>query len=478
MSIKETLIKGIGYTAIAKYSGVIISLIISAILARLLSPEDFGVVAIAMVIITFFGIISDLGISPAIIQNKDLDKEDLTELFVFTIWLGLGLSFLFFLSASLISHYYKSPVLIHLCQLLSINLFFNTINIVPNALLYKDKAFKYLAVRSLIVQSIVGILAILAALWGAGLYALLINPIISSGILFWLSYRKYPLPFRFTSGITAIQKIFSYSLYQFLFNLINYFSRNLDKLLIGKYLGMNALGYYEKSYRLMMLPIQNITYVITPVMHPVLSDFQNDHNYLASSYEKIVRILAFIGFPLSIFLFFTAKELTLILFGSQWLPSVPIFQILALSAGIQIILSSSGSIFQAANDTKSLFICGLFSSITNIIGICLGVFLFKNLETLAICICSTFSINFIQCYWQMYIKTFVKRSIRSFIHQLYSPLLLSSILFIILFPIYIVSKDWNMFMSLIIKASASLITYFTYLYYKEKYNIFKFISHG
>jgi hypothetical protein len=78
----------------------------------------------------------------------------------------------------------------------------------------------------------------------------------------------------------------------------------------------------------------------------------------------------------------------------------------------------------------------------------------------------------------MYIKTFVKRSIRSFIHQLYSPLLLSSILFIILFPIYIVSKDWNMFMSLIIKASASLITYFTYLYYKEKYNIFKFISHG
>jgi PST family polysaccharide transporter len=190
-------------------------------------------------------------------------------------------------------------------------------------------------------------------------------------------YRKYPLPFRFTSGITAIQKIFSYSLYQFLFNLINYFSRNLDKLLIGKYLGMNALGYYEKSYRLMMLPIQNITYVITPVMHPVLSDFQNDHNYLASSYEKIVRILAFIGFPLSIFLFFTAKELTLILFGSQWLPSVPIFQILALSAGIQIILSSSGSIFQAANRyQKSIYLWTFFFH-HHIIGICLGVFYLK-----------------------------------------------------------------------------------------------------
>jgi O-antigen/teichoic acid export membrane protein len=160
----------------------------------------------------------------------------------------------------------------------------------------------------------------------------------------------------------VLRQIFSYSAYQFLFNIINYFSRNLDKLLIGKYMGMSPLGYYEKSYRLMMLPLQNITQVITPVMHPIFSDYQNDLERLASGYERIVRFLAFIGLPLSVLLYFTASEVTLIIFGDQWIPSIPIFQILTLSVGIQIILSSSGSIFQAAGDTKSLFVCGLFSS--------------------------------------------------------------------------------------------------------------------
>ena len=87
-------------------------------------------------------------------------------------------------------------------------------------------------------------------------------------------------------------------------------------------------------------------------MHPVFSNFQDDPLKLALSYEKVIRILAFIGFPLSVLLWFCAKEITLILFGDQWLPSVPVFQILSLSVGIQIILSTSGSIYQAANDTK------------------------------------------------------------------------------------------------------------------------------
>ena len=163
------------------------------------------------------------------------------------------------------------------------------------------------------------------------MYALIVNPILSSVLLFVLSYRAYPQRLRPTFGLDAIRKIFSFSAYQFLFNAINYFSRNLDKLLIGKYMGMTPLGYYEKSYRLMMLPLQNITHVISPVMHPVFSEFQHDLQRVRTSYEKIVRLLAFIGFPLSVFLWFAAQEVVLIIFGSQWMPSVPVFRILSLS---------------------------------------------------------------------------------------------------------------------------------------------------
>lgn len=132
-----------------------------------------------------------------------------------------------------------------------------------------------------------------------GIYALLINPIVSSIVLFIVNLREHPLRVRWTAGLQPLRTIFAFSAYQFSFNVINYFTRNLDKLLIGKYMSMSPLGFYEKSYRLMMLPLQNITNIISPVMHPIFSDFQHDLRKLSESYLKVVRVLAWIGFPLA-----------------------------------------------------------------------------------------------------------------------------------------------------------------------------------
>lgn len=474
-SLKKELLSGVFYTAIAKYSGILISLVVTGVLARLISPDDFGVVAVATVIISFFGIFSDLGIAPAIIQNKNLDELDLSQIFSFTIWIGIILAIIFFFCSWPISWYYNhNNTLLNICQILSINLFFASANIVPNALLFKVKEFRFIAWRSLGIQIAGGGIAVLAALKGAGLYALIINPILSAILLFIISYRKYPQRLRITWGIAAMKKIFSFSAYQFLFNTICFFSRNLDKLLIGKHMGMTLLGYYEKSYRLMMLPLQNITHVITPVMHPVFSDYQNDLNRLAASYEKIVRLLAFIGLPLSVFLWFSASEITLIIFGEQWLPSIPIFQILSISVGIQIILSSSGSIFQASNDTRSLFICGVFSAILNITSILTGIFFFKSLEAVASCITVAFCINFLQCYWQLYHVTF-HRPLSKIARQLGSPLITSGILWIVLYPLSL-SLHTSLLVSLIIKGSAYLITTLLYLQLTGEYNLIKLIK--
>lgn len=136
----------------------------------------------------------------------------------------------------MIADYYESEILRTLCQLLSVNLFFASATIVPGALFYRNKEFKFIAIRSFVIQISAGAAAVTAALCGAGLYALIINPIISSILIFVISYQRYPQRLRFTLGLTALRKIFSYSAYQFLFNVINYFSRNLDKLLIGKYM--------------------------------------------------------------------------------------------------------------------------------------------------------------------------------------------------------------------------------------------------
>ena len=472
MSIKKELLSGVFYTAIAKYSGIVVSLVITAILARLIAPEDFGVVAIATVIIAFFNIFSDLGIAPAIVQNKTLLKEDLNHIFSFTIYFAIGISSSFFFCSWAIASFYDSEILVPICQLLSLNLFFATLNLVPNALLFKEKNFRFIAFRSLFIQCVGGGIAIAVALTGGGIYALLVNPIFSAILLFTVSFVKHPLSFRLHLKTEALRKIVGFSTFQFLFNLINYFSRNLDKLLIGKFMPMTSLGYYEKSYRLMMLPLQNITHVITPVMHPILSESQDDLPRLASSYERIVQILAFLGFPLSVFLFFSAKEVTLILFGEQWMPSVPCFQILALSVGVQVVLSSSGSIFQAANDTKRLFLSGALSSALNVIAILIGLLYFKTIEAVAACICSSFAINFLQAYYLLYRHT-LRRPLHFFFKQLRSPLMLSALLVIVLWLLSNLCGDLSLLISLMVKGFISLLLACLYIQLSGVYNLVK-----
>ena len=178
-NIKSQLFSGVFYTALAKYSGVVISLVVAGILARLLSPDDFGIVAVATVIIAFFNLLTDMGVSPAIVQHKSLTKDDLSDIFSFTIWTGIGISILFFASSWIIADYYQSGTLRILCQLLSVNLFFASTTIVPGAMFYRNKEFKFIAIRSFVIQISAGAAAVTAALCGAGLYALIINPIVT-----------------------------------------------------------------------------------------------------------------------------------------------------------------------------------------------------------------------------------------------------------------------------------------------------------
>ncbi|MFA5325182.1 MAG: lipopolysaccharide biosynthesis protein [Bacteroidales bacterium] len=476
-SIKKEMASGVYYTALAKYSGVILSLVIAGILSRILTSDDFGVIAIATVIIAFFSIFSDLGIAPSIIQKKDLTNDDFNNIFSFTIWSGIIISILFFLSSWLIADFFNSEILIPVCQLLSINLLFASVNIVPNALLQKAKRFKFIAVRTLGVQVVCGIVSIIAAYKGAGVYALLINPILSSIILFIVNYFQYKIQLKFTLGLSSIKKIFSYSAYQFGFNIINYFSRNLDKLLIGKHLNMSELGFYDKSYRMMMLPLQVLPQVVSPVMHPIFSDLQNDLKKLSESYLKVVKLLAFIGLPISVFLLFTAYELIILVFGHQWEPSVPVFKVLSLSVGLQVILSTSGSIFQAANSTKTLFWCGLITTILNILAICIGLFCFNTSYAIAWGICISFTLNFIITYYLMYNKVF-KISWKPFWKILISPVILSGILGCMLFLLNIIlPSDLNLILSLIIKGILALVIWLGYIQISGEYDIRKIVTY-
>lgn len=364
----------------------------------------------------------------------------------------------------------RERTLRNVLRILALNLFFAAANIVPNALILKEKRFRFAAMRSLTVQIAGGTAAIAAAYAGAGIYALTINPVFSSLMLLAINYRQNPLPLRLRPGRKALGKVFSFSAYQFSFQLINYFSRNLDKLLMGRYMSLSQLGYYDKSYRLMMLPLQNIAYVISPVMHPIFSEMQHDLKQLGASYLKVVRLLAFIGLPLSAVLFFTAQELVLIIFGDQWEPSVPVFRILALSVGIQIVMSTSGSIFQAANATRMLFLCGVFSAALNVAAICTGIFAFGTTEAVAWCICASFAVNFVQCYHALFCLT-LRTGWRPFWQNFLSPLLLTALVGLPLAAAGWLLPPMPLVASLTLKGTAALGVWLLYVHLSGEYDL-------
>ncbi|WP_278010771.1 lipopolysaccharide biosynthesis protein [Flavobacterium gyeonganense] len=298
------MIWGVFYTAISKYSSILISIGIGAILSRLLSPTEFGIVAIVIIFITFFNMLSDFGFGPAIIQNQNLNDKDIKSLFSLSLIFGSVFALLFFLLAPMIADFYSNQQLINISRLLSICVLFYSFSIVPKALCTKKLLFKKIAVISLLIQLFSGGMAVFFALNGYSYYSLIYKSILDAFLSFLSFFILVPIKVTFNIKLSSLKKILKFSVYQFMFNFINYFSRNADNLLIGRYFGASPLGYYNKSYQLMLMPVQNLTHVITPVLFPVLSEFQNDKSKIFSSYCRVVQLLAIIGFPLSVFLFF------------------------------------------------------------------------------------------------------------------------------------------------------------------------------
>ncbi len=469
MSVRKTLFSGTLYIAIAKYSGLALQVFLSAILARLISPKDFGIIAIASVFIVFIEVVSNFGISPAIVQNKELSKQDLNSIFSYTVYSSFIVTLLFFSCSWVIAYFYGYKELLAICQLLSIKVFFTVLNFVPQALLLKNKEFKFIAIVTFVLQILTGVVSVIAAYKGFGIYSLLISPIITSIVLFFFSYYKYPLEVVWRPSVQSVKKIFEFSIFQFMSNLLNFFTKNLDKLLLGKYLGMALLGFYEKSYRLMLLPVQNITHVITPVMHPVFSDLQNRLKELGEKYLKIIKLLAYLSFPLSVYLAFNAKELITIVYGDTWKPAIPVFRIFSISVGFQVLASSTGAIFQSANATRLMFFRELFSVVVVFIALMISLLVFRDVNVVAWSYVIAVIISFIQCFYVLFSRLGIR--LAAALKSLYFPITLSVLLLAMLFITDVFMDNKNVFLSLAVKSIVSLVLVLGFLFIFNIYNI-------
>lgn len=454
--IKNAMIKGLAWSAIEKYSVFFVSLIVSMVLARLLAPKDFGVMAIATVIINFLTIFSTMGIGPAIIQRKNLSDDDINNIFSFSVIVSLILTLIFFTCSWLIAKYYSEAQLITICHVLCINLFFGGINMVPSALMAKNRRFKEIAIRTVALQILTGVIAVYAAYNGFGVYSLLISPTVTSIAMMFYNCHFYPVKLKVHIDLKIIKSIFPYSFYQFGFEFINYFSRNLDKLIIGKNISANALGYYDKSYRLMQLPASQLTGVINPVLQPIMSTLQDDMKQMAEKYNRIIKIIGCISFPIAVFLYFSGNEIITLFYGDKWQFSVRSFQILSLSLPTQMILSTSGGIWQSCNATKHLFWVGVTNTAVTVTGFILACIFYRTIDSVAFAWTSTSIMNFITTYYIMY-KKVLKSSLLRMLKMLLVPFLCLMLLSIILYSFAQFILIDNIILSVFIKLMLTIV---------------------
>ncbi len=314
------------------------------VLARILSPEDYGIIAMAVAITGFANIFSYLGLSTATIQREDINHNQISTLFWINVAIGVFLSIIVIATSPIVAWFYNVPEMMKVMFALSFVFIITGFSVQHSALLTRQMRF-YVIAKIRVLSMLIGILAaIYSAYLGAGYWALVVNTLVNilcSTIGFWIACRWIPgLP----SKEAGVGSMIKFGMDLVIYNIISYFSRNLDNILIGRVHGSLALGFYSKAYQLLMMPISNLRDPITSVAMPALSRLQDDHENFKNYYLKCVSFLAFISMPIVVFMFSCSDQLINLFLGSQWMGASEIFKILALAAFIEPIVSTTGMV--------------------------------------------------------------------------------------------------------------------------------------
>jgi len=374
MSLKAKVVTGTKWVAFANVFKQILQVLSLVIFARLLSPDDFGLFALMMIFVSFLVMFTDMGTASALVHIKNPSNKLLSSVLFFNIFIGTLFCLLLIIFSGYISIFFNSPKLEPLLQLISINFVIMSLGVVQKVRYEKELDFKYLTLIesfSIFIGISVGIIF---ALLGFGVYSLvlqvLITSILSVGLLWKVSKWRPLLYF----SIEDIKIIWKYTANLSAFNFINYFARNADNFLIGKFLNSSALGVYSLAYNIMLYPLQNISRVLLRILFPAFSKIQDDNKKFKEAYLKTIFFISLVSFPIMFGLIATADIFVSVLFGDKWANLAPILMILAPVGVIQSIGTTNGSIFMAKGNTNLLLRVGIWSTIITIIFFIGGIF--------------------------------------------------------------------------------------------------------
>jgi O-antigen/teichoic acid export membrane protein len=328
MSLKQKTVSGLLWSFIDSFANLGIQFIIGIILARLLSPKEFGLIGMLTIFISLSQSFIDSGFRQALIRKKDPSQADYSTVFFFNLIIGVVCFLILFFCAGLISRFFDEPQLKLLVQILGLSLIINAFTIIQQTILTRRIDFKLQTKISIISSIVSGIVGIGMAIAGYGVWSLVIKTItmyVITSILLWLWNRWKPiLVFSFQS----FKELFSFGSKLLVSGLINTLSYNIYYLVIGKYFSAKELGYYTRADQFNTLPSMNLTSVIQRVSYPVLSSIKDDIPKLKEAYKKLIRSTMLICFVLMLGMAAIARPMILTLIGEKWEPCIIYLQML------------------------------------------------------------------------------------------------------------------------------------------------------
>lgn len=330
MSIKRKVISATKWSAVDRLGSQGVQFLISVILARLLLPEQFGLIAMLTIFFSVAQTFLDSGFGAALIQKKDASHIDKCSIFYFNILVGVVAAVAVFFAAPAISVFYSQPILEPLTRFLSINLIINSLSIVQFSILSKELNFKGHAKVSLASTALSGILGVYLAVNGFGVWALAIQQVVYSSVrtvLLWIVSDWRP---SMDFSIDSLRQLFGYGSRMLMAGLLDNLFKNIYLVVIGKLFPPALLGFYSRAHSLKDVVSLNLTQIVTKVSFPVFSSIQDDNENLRKVFKKSLVYSAFLIFPAMLGLMAVAEPLVATLLTEKWLPSVFYLQLLCV----------------------------------------------------------------------------------------------------------------------------------------------------
>jgi len=390
--LKRKATAGMGWSGAAQIVNQATQMIVTIVLARLLLPRDFGLIGMAMIFINMILPSNELGLGSAIVQSKNTENRQLSTIFWISSFLG-SLSWLAVAVMSpVIARFFNTTALQPVIVVMGFIFLMEAFILVHRALLMKSLDFRALALAGVISSVVYGVVAVILALVAFQVWSLVIGAIARSLvyiIVVW-KYCRWRPSFEFDLG--SVKELLSYGINLWGSNMVAQISRNADHLIVGKFLGATALGYYTIAFKLAELAKNRITGMISGVAFPALSAVQDDDEKIRKGYMKITRYTSVVVFPILVTLIITANKVIPLIYGAKWVSSVLPFQILAVMGLVVCATHASVTIFLATGLTALMFRLSIISTILltifalsglryGIVGVSIGVLISSVITT-------------------------------------------------------------------------------------------------